>query len=542
MKPEQLEQLTAYLDGELSAAEHLAVKKLLERDPEARQLLEELKRTSRMVGSLPRGKAPADMSALVMARLEREALLGVPEAGRPKRVRSIGWIRPLGVAAGIMMMLTAGWLIYRQNQPKPEAPRQLAMADRKDYGAKRTRAGREGAGVQPASRTETFGKMRREGASEASHPTEMLGEAKMTDRIASGAPTAPTAVVSKGAPAARTEPAEVSAGRSAGETDMLAAVKAKAEMRAAVPPSEEASPAQSDSSVMRLGLQKQSEVSMAANFLLDEEASRVPSEGLSNRIELLADADTRNQLVAQVERFMSSNHIPDLRTTGVTAPIQPEQAFYYLKPEKEEKDRATSAGTNPSTEAVEVVLNVQAPQVEQLIESMDQVARANRAKVSWTANAVPVPDAGLPSEVMKQLTTNTQAVQADRHPSSERLAGKATAVKEQAGAEIVMPKSEDRTIASSGERVAKAARGSGPRSREAGVSEQVMKGGGTAARGAIPQQVAAGQDFITLAISFRAQQPLRENAAGIPGKPTVAAPQPTSAPAQSQPAPQGDGR
>ncbi len=60
---EQLEQLSAYLDGELGEAERRDIEALVGRDPEARNLLEGLRQTSELLGSLPRGTAPPDLAA-----------------------------------------------------------------------------------------------------------------------------------------------------------------------------------------------------------------------------------------------------------------------------------------------------------------------------------------------------------------------------------------------------------------------------------------------------------------------------------------------
>ena len=66
---EQLEQLTAYLDGELAPAQRAEVDRLLAEDPDARALFDELRQTSRLVSALPRASAPEGLADAVVNRL-----------------------------------------------------------------------------------------------------------------------------------------------------------------------------------------------------------------------------------------------------------------------------------------------------------------------------------------------------------------------------------------------------------------------------------------------------------------------------------------
>lgn len=63
------ELLSAYLDGELSAAERAAVERRLAADPAARQLLEELRGASRALQSLPREVVGRDLSEAIVERV-----------------------------------------------------------------------------------------------------------------------------------------------------------------------------------------------------------------------------------------------------------------------------------------------------------------------------------------------------------------------------------------------------------------------------------------------------------------------------------------
>ncbi len=68
------ELLSAYLDGELTAAEQADVERLLARSPAARQLLEELRTLSSKLESLPQYKLGEDLSQQVLRIAERRML------------------------------------------------------------------------------------------------------------------------------------------------------------------------------------------------------------------------------------------------------------------------------------------------------------------------------------------------------------------------------------------------------------------------------------------------------------------------------------
>ena len=123
----ELEQLTAYLDGELSEGQRAEVEQLIARDPEAARLLDRLRQTARSVQSLPRVAAPADFAVHIADRLEREALLGVADAGSSLSHRPLRWMRPLSLAAGFVLMVTAGWLLWPQVQPRSATQTPVAV-------------------------------------------------------------------------------------------------------------------------------------------------------------------------------------------------------------------------------------------------------------------------------------------------------------------------------------------------------------------------------------------------------------------------------
>ncbi len=129
------EQLSAYLDGELSADQRAEVEAFLAGDEQARRLLEDLRRTANLLQALPRAKAGEELIDALRGRLERKALLGEPAAPpavtrrRPIRSYAARWA---AVAAVLALSLTALYLIWPpepnggQRQPGQQ---QIAMRD-----------------------------------------------------------------------------------------------------------------------------------------------------------------------------------------------------------------------------------------------------------------------------------------------------------------------------------------------------------------------------------------------------------------------------
>lgn len=120
-REEELEQLSAYLDGELSERERAGVERLIAQDPRAARLLNELRRTSHLLRSLPRAAASADLAAHIADRMEREALLGDANALGGESRRPLGWMKPLSLAAGFVLIVTAGWLLWPQVHERQKA-------------------------------------------------------------------------------------------------------------------------------------------------------------------------------------------------------------------------------------------------------------------------------------------------------------------------------------------------------------------------------------------------------------------------------------
>lgn len=77
------ELLSAYLDGELSEEERARVEQLLAEQPEARQLLDELRALSGGFEALPKHRLEVDFASRVLRAAEREMLAGDPPGEMP---------------------------------------------------------------------------------------------------------------------------------------------------------------------------------------------------------------------------------------------------------------------------------------------------------------------------------------------------------------------------------------------------------------------------------------------------------------------------
>jgi anti-sigma factor RsiW len=107
------EWLSAYVDSELTPDERAAVEERLQTDPAARQLLNELRRVSEAVKTLPRQTLGRDMRSSVLAEIARSKtvvqpasrLASTPAEGarRSPRVRTWAWAAA-AIAAALMVM------------------------------------------------------------------------------------------------------------------------------------------------------------------------------------------------------------------------------------------------------------------------------------------------------------------------------------------------------------------------------------------------------------------------------------------------------
>ncbi|MCJ7544092.1 MAG: zf-HC2 domain-containing protein [Phycisphaerae bacterium] len=140
------EQLSAYLDGELSDAEARRVEAALRDDPALARELEALRATRQLVRSLPAAKAPEGFTAAVMDRAERLQL--VAPTPRPSRWR-LHWAS-LATAALVLVAVGIGAVVTVTVTLMPSWSDKVAHRDE----AKRLAVAREKAaeekGAEPA--------------------------------------------------------------------------------------------------------------------------------------------------------------------------------------------------------------------------------------------------------------------------------------------------------------------------------------------------------------------------------------------------------
>jgi hypothetical protein len=134
IEPDNLgEQLSAYVDGELTDAERADVERLLEDDPSARAELERLREAASWVRDLPRRSAPAGLTDEVMARVEARP---TPADQKHEGERIIRWFvgfRPLILAAA-MVAISVGIGLWGVSQGgKAGSERRLAVAQRETF-------------------------------------------------------------------------------------------------------------------------------------------------------------------------------------------------------------------------------------------------------------------------------------------------------------------------------------------------------------------------------------------------------------------------
>jgi hypothetical protein len=120
-RPDHLEaELSAYLDGELTAAEAAQVERWLAESPAARQSLEALRDIRAQLGQLPRHAAPASLRAALRQHAERQ-LLFEDRPARPGR-----WLRLMvqtsAAAAILLACVYVGWHTLQPVAIGPTAP------------------------------------------------------------------------------------------------------------------------------------------------------------------------------------------------------------------------------------------------------------------------------------------------------------------------------------------------------------------------------------------------------------------------------------
>ena len=123
---DQTELITAAVDGELSATEVRAFRRLLDNSAEARALYAQLRANRDRVRNLPLATPPADLHAKIIARIAtvtpapaKKVASQLAEPARPAQPapfrRNPLWV-PVAVAAGLLLCVTAGSFAFFNGQ------------------------------------------------------------------------------------------------------------------------------------------------------------------------------------------------------------------------------------------------------------------------------------------------------------------------------------------------------------------------------------------------------------------------------------------
>lgn len=281
LDPKQLgEWLSAYLDGELDAVESQRVEAILQENGEARRMLEELRRTSQLVSTLPRHKAPPSILEDIQLHAERTQLLDGSAARPVRRAGGRGWA--LGIvssAAAVALFVAGGWYLgWGGGLTSPKSADRLALTP--------TSAGEAGQGS----------------AARMAKPVEKSG--LRPDAVA-GRDTAATRTLS--------ETGKAGSGETAGsEAALLAAATIDQKLRAG------------------LG------VPAVESHTFENEPVRLEIA--------VADAAERDRLTERVARYLADRRVADLSKAGDRGPARGDAPgrFYFagaLKKNFEEADQ-----------------------------------------------------------------------------------------------------------------------------------------------------------------------------------------------------------
>ncbi len=212
--PAQAELISAYVDGQLDAAERALAERLLDQQPALRQLRDELLSYRHSLQSLPKVKPPIDLVDRVLQKAERQVLRGdslarVLDAQRPASLsmarpaplddeHNSAWrrmVRPAVWASLAVAAALAISVLSREPQDSRTSTVALAPSERRDAGpaAPPPVMTKGGPDFEPASESPS---MRAANRDEEVHQAESQGGA--TDSLA---PVAPSVTSGEGSPA-----------------------------------------------------------------------------------------------------------------------------------------------------------------------------------------------------------------------------------------------------------------------------------------------------------------------------------------------------
>jgi len=127
------ELLNSFIDGELTASQQSEVERLIAHDAQIARRLQQLQKTKMLVSSLPRARAPGQITEQVKASLAgRQLLAQQPVFSKREGTRQLLVRRVLAAAAMIALVAILAGVIYTIVAPEtvPERPAERAVAVR----------------------------------------------------------------------------------------------------------------------------------------------------------------------------------------------------------------------------------------------------------------------------------------------------------------------------------------------------------------------------------------------------------------------------
>ncbi len=346
---EKPEQLSAYLDGELSESERAEVERLIEADPQARRLLDELGMTSRLVGGLERGVAPPGFAEAVQARLERRALLGdSPQDFEQGRTPAGRWVRRFAVAACLALACTAAWFGWRAERRPGDREPSFVVTD----SAIPASTAREQA---LASRDATAGlDLKMEGAK--------IGETEMRLKEAPAQPSSPVAM----------QPAE----RRLSTLGYVAsdALKPRESLES------------DDGRADQVAPEADFEKRLALGVLTNSEIRSASPGAFANQIEVeAADPADVSKIVSDIEQQMNLNAIPNAAAQDLPEPIAATQGFYAVQPPQTAQAQHADFFTDQAGlgRQVQIVMNVPTEVAVRAVQTLHESVDPGRVAVAW---------------------------------------------------------------------------------------------------------------------------------------------------------------
>jgi len=409
-----LDQLSAYLDGELGQTEARKIERLLADDAELAGELRKLQAVRDMVAGLPREQAGEDFVSMVMAQVERRDLIG--SAGQEDADKPLRWVRWLAsaavllVAVGIGVVMTAlfnpsTWTDNVAETERPRATGQIArtsddLTEEKISAKPGTAGGSTGklragaAGLELKAEKATPAEqppLPRDGSTgltvasavrhgnapsklEPQPPVRALARSARLPVVAKGPPVvAPKRPAAPAAPARQDVPVK--------KADITDAGRSKQADKATVPAAKPEPLAVADAV-------KPAEAVTVADLSAKPAAAEADSvaDVIANARREVLSADSLEELQRRVEGILEANHVVKL---AAGPPVE-------SKPELVRRQRATPLSNyvqlpSPGPRQVQYLVQVSASQMTQVVSRLESIRRGKHVPTAGKETAATRP-------------------------------------------------------------------------------------------------------------------------------------------------------